>query len=80
MILKDSTFPATLSEKIADEWWLMWTASEWKEILGAENENDAVEFLYKVIGISCRVPKSTFTMVITIHILKQQGMGIIKYK
>lgn len=57
MILKDSTFPATLSEKIADEWWLMWTASEWKEILGAENENDAVEFLYKVIGISCRVPK-----------------------
>ena len=56
LIVDEPTFPVELAKKIDDNWWLLGSLNDWKETLGVETEDEALNFLYKVIGVSQRVP------------------------
>ena len=56
LIVDEPTFPIELANKVDNNWWLIGSLSEWKETLGAETEDEALNFLYNVIGVSQRVP------------------------
>ncbi len=56
LILEEPSFPSNLANRIDSQWWLKNTLSEWKEILGANTDDETAYFLHKVLGISQRVP------------------------
>ena len=56
LLLDEPTFSRELLKKIDDKWLLSGSLLEWKEILGAKTEEDALHFLYKILGVSQRVP------------------------
>lgn len=56
LLLDEPTFSCELLKKIDDKWLLSGSLLEWKEILGAKTEEDALDFLYKILGVSQRVP------------------------
>ena len=56
LVLEEPTFPKDLLTRIDDKWLLAGSLAEWREILGAKTEEDVLHFLYKILGISQRVP------------------------
>lgn len=56
LILEEPSFPSDLAKRIDNQWWLINSLSEWKEILGANTDDEAADFLHKVLGVSQRVP------------------------
>ena len=56
LLLDEPTFSRELFEKINGKWLLLYSLSEWKDILSAKTEEEASHFLYKILGVSQRVP------------------------
>ena len=47
---------SSILSKIEDEWFLVDSIQDWVETLGAESENEAADFILKVMGVSKLVP------------------------
>jgi len=56
LILDEPSFQESILSKIDDKWILKDTLSEWIDTLGAKSPEDVKYFIYKVIGVSRRVP------------------------
>ena len=57
MILDMSDYPEDLKSKVDGNYWLYGDVSYWKNLLNAENDKDAEDFIYNTIGVSQYVPQ-----------------------